>query len=564
MPVAVALSFPGGQFHATPWGHHVNEALPEWPPSPWRFLRALVAVWKRKLSKRLSLSAVEPVLSELAKSRPAFYLPPATLGHTRHYMPLGSTEESKRTKVFDAFVALAHDAEVVFHWPDANLTDEGKQTLSLLLSQLGYFGRAESWCAARLLDDHDVSRLNCSPGSAAGKESVRVLAADPETWNGWSFKDRKIVPPDPKWNLLAETADLHLERWSDPPGSRWVSYSRPTDCFAPRSAPRPVSPGDAKTDFIIARFVLDVAEGRRPLALVTETLPLAEEVRRQLGREYGRVVRSRNKGVEFAKDDPRLFSPILHGKDENGDPARSHDHAFYLPTDEDRDGRIDHITIFAAGRFSRDDVSALDRLRSLSFGKEGEAVGEGGESGKRRTTHRLLLIGLDSEKPSNVGQFRPSLVLESATPYIAFRHLKKNGRKRDSREFIPPEAIPEFMVHVFREDWDQRIDLKHQPKPVKIEYVQNPHDSSEKGGLGWRYRNLQFRRGRDRRGDDGYSRPFGAFRLTFSESVRGPICLGYASHFGMGMFRAVETEYHCAAGGHEWKVGVKDSPLGTG
>jgi CRISPR-associated protein Csb2 len=536
MPVAVALSFPGGQFHATPWGHHVNEALPEWPPSPWRFLCALVAVWKRKLSKRLSLPAVEPVLSELAKSRPAFYLPPATLGHTRHYMPLDSTEESKRTKVFDAFVSLAHDAEVVFHWPDANLTDDGKRTLSLLLSQLGYFGRAESWCAARLLADHDATRLNCSPGTAAGKESVRVLTADPETWNGWSFKDRKIVPPDPKWNLLAETADLHLERWSDPPGSRWVSYSRPADCFAPRPAPRPVSPGDAKTEFIVARFVLDVAEGRRPLPLVTETLPLAEEVRRQLGREYGRVVRGRSKGVEFAKDDPRLFSPIIHGKDEHGDPARSHDHAFYLTTDEDRDGRIDHVTIFAAGRFSRDDIAALDSLRSLSFGKEGEADGDSEESGKRRTTHRLLLVGLDSEKPSSGGQFRSALVWESATPYVAFRHLKRSGKKRDSREFTPPEAMPEFMAHVFSEDWDQRTDLKHLPKPERIEFVPDPLTT-----LGWRYRSLQFRRGRDRRGDDGYSRPFGAFRLTFPEPVNGPLTLGYACHFGMGMFRPTSS-----------------------
>src|SRR5207244_419852 len=128
-----------------------------------------------------------------------------------------------------------------------------------------------------------------------------------------------------------------------------------------------------KTDYIVARFVLDVAEGRRPLPLVTETLPLAEEVRRQLGREYVRVIRSRHKNLRIDKGDPRLLSPILQGKDENGDPARSHIHAFYLPTDEDRDGRIDHITVYAAGRFSRDDVSALDRLRSLSFGKEGEA-----------------------------------------------------------------------------------------------------------------------------------------------------------------------------------------------
>jgi CRISPR-associated protein Csb2 len=541
MSVSIALCFPSGQFHATPWGHHVNEALPEWPPSPWRFLRALVAVWKRKLSKRLDLAAVEPVLSELAKSRPSYYLPPATLGHTRHYMPLNSTDDRKRTKVFDAFVALANDAEVVFHWPDANLNSEATQTLRLLLSQFGYFGRAESWCAAQLLAEFDLTRLNCEPGSATGRESVRVLAADPETWNGWSFKDKKIVPPDPKWNLLAETADLHLERWSDPPGSKWVMYSRPTNCFSPRPAPRPDSPGDAKTDFIVARFVLDVAEGRRPLPLVIETLPLAEEVRRELGRKYGRVVRGRSKGVEFAQYDPRLFSPTFYGKDENGSPARSHQHAFYLPTDEDRDGRIDHITVFAAGRFSRDDILALDQLRSLSFGKQCEAVEERSESGKRLITHRLLLVGLDAEKPSSAAQFHSALVWESATPYIAFRHLKKSGKKRDGREFMPPEAMPEFMSHVFREDWSQRSDLKRLPRPEKVEYVRNPHDSLEKVDLGWRYRCLQFHRGRNRRGDDGYSRPFGAFRLSFPEPVQGPISLGYACHFGMGAFRPVKS-----------------------
>ncbi len=33
--LAIALRFPLGRFHATPWGRHVNEGAPEWPPSPW-------------------------------------------------------------------------------------------------------------------------------------------------------------------------------------------------------------------------------------------------------------------------------------------------------------------------------------------------------------------------------------------------------------------------------------------------------------------------------------------------------------------------------------------------
>ena|GEM_PF-6598726 len=45
--LALAFTFPGGRYHATLWNRHVNE---EWPPSPWRILRALIAVWHRKLS----------------------------------------------------------------------------------------------------------------------------------------------------------------------------------------------------------------------------------------------------------------------------------------------------------------------------------------------------------------------------------------------------------------------------------------------------------------------------------------------------------------------------------
>jgi CRISPR-associated protein Csb2 len=522
MPVSVALSFPAGRFHATPWGHHVNEGLTEWPPSPWRLLRALVAIWKRKLP-HLPVETVEGILAELAKSTPGFSLPPATLGHTRHYMPLDATDESKRTKVFDAFVSLAPDADVVFHWADVNLA-EGRATLALLLSQLGYFGRAESWCAARLLPEFDENRINCAPGTTAAKqESVRILTADPATWKSWSFTDKKIVRPDPPWNLLAETSDLHLERWSDPPGSKWVSYARHANCFAPRATPHIVSRGDSPTDFIVARYVLDVAEGRRPLPPVTETLPFAEAVRSAL---IG--LHHRHTGV---------YSAAFTGKDKDGQPLATHNHAFYLPTDEDRDGRIDHVTVYAAGRFSRDDVSALDRLRSLSFGKEGEVCGE---SGRRRTTHRLLLVGLDKKKPTDVvSVFGPeNRVWESATPYVAFRHVKRSGTKRDHQRFIPPEAMPAFMQQVFGEDWDQRSDLSL-PKP-HIEFVSDPL-KAQPAGLNWRYRSLQFRRARNRAGDDGYSRPFGVIRLIFLQAVAGPISLGYACHFGMGAFRALDS-----------------------
>ena len=45
MPTTLAFRFPLGRYHANPWDRAVNEGASEWPPSPWRILRALVATW---------------------------------------------------------------------------------------------------------------------------------------------------------------------------------------------------------------------------------------------------------------------------------------------------------------------------------------------------------------------------------------------------------------------------------------------------------------------------------------------------------------------------------------
>src|SRR5713226_2599290 len=97
-------------------------------------------------------------------------------GHTRHYMPWFKKGPDDKTLIFDAFVCLAPDAEVVFHWPDATLSPVGTQALARLLDLLGYFGRAESWASARLLANFDPASVNCRIGQNNGQfEPVRVL-----------------------------------------------------------------------------------------------------------------------------------------------------------------------------------------------------------------------------------------------------------------------------------------------------------------------------------------------------------------------------------------------------
>jgi CRISPR-associated protein Csb2 len=518
MPISLALRFPAGRFHATPWGHHVNEGLPEWPPSPWRLLRALVATWKRKFAHEpLVGNHMESLLATLAGEPPAFVLPPATLGHTRHFMPLDSTDPSQRTKVFDAFLAVDPHQDVVFHWASGSLPPEQHRALDLLLSQLGYFGRAESWCSARLLSEFDPDRINCRQENARPThEAVRVLVPDPEGWRSWSFKSKSRH--DPPWNLLAETADLHAEKWSDPPGSRWLTYARRSDCFTTKPiGRRPPTPPE-RTRYTVARFVVDVAEGRRPLPLLTAAVPFAEATRASLMGCYQRLLHKRKFGTTRRPYKEEFHSETFSGKLEGGGYLKSHGHAFYLPTAEERDGtRIDHLTIFAPVGFTRDEVAALDELRSLRF---------------KDADFRLLLAGLGTPQDFNCPLFTAADSWVSVTPFVAMRHPKKRGSKRDPLAFFDPEAMAAFLKGVLLENWSQRDDLQQRSQaPPEVEPILDPFTAGT-----MKFRPLQFHRGRNRLGDDGFTRPFGAFRLKFQAPFIGPVCLGYACHFGLGLF----------------------------
>ena len=126
---------------------------------------------------------MRPVLEVLA-APPEFSLPRATLGQTRHYMPLGLKSKKGRlvdnkTLVFDAFVCLDQASEVLVRWPDAELNAEQREFFGKLLNRLGYFGRAESWCEARLVTDEESAEAsaNCQPVNGRTLESGKETGA---------------------------------------------------------------------------------------------------------------------------------------------------------------------------------------------------------------------------------------------------------------------------------------------------------------------------------------------------------------------------------------------------
>jgi CRISPR-associated protein Csb2 len=352
----------------------------------------------------------------------------------------------------------------------------------------------KGWAQIDKTTGNMLSQMNCIPlnGSSIseGREPVRVLTPCPERWNQWDYT--RARRPDPPWNILAETADMHAERWSDPPGSCWVTYLRPANAFAVQ-ATRQQAQRRGKA-YLVARYALDGTV----LPLRQEALSLAELARRRLQGIYGK----RNGGRP---------SMIFSGKTPEGLPLRDHRHAFYLPTDEDGDGRLDHLTVYARGSvdseghdmgFEEAELRALDAFRQL------RQVGG-------KPDLRLVLLGVgdrhDWKDPSIFSRWQR---WRSHTPFVPPRHEKTRGRNRET----PLEQL--------------RSELQRQgfPEPVDVQPI--PRCELQGRSIRW----IEFRRERMfGRGSRGQGLGYG-FTIEFAEPVSGPICLGYACHFSMGLF----------------------------
>jgi CRISPR-associated protein Csb2 len=133
--LVIALSFPAGRFHANPWGRHVNEGVAEWPPSPYRLIRALFDAWKRRFPDWPS-SRVETIFRQLSSAPPAFRLPPATASHTRSFLDRNTGDAIEKTLIFDAFVVVDPTNSVLMAWDQVELSIEEQTDLQVLLASI--------------------------------------------------------------------------------------------------------------------------------------------------------------------------------------------------------------------------------------------------------------------------------------------------------------------------------------------------------------------------------------------------------------------------------------------
>ncbi|HXF83667.1 MAG TPA: type I-U CRISPR-associated protein Csb2 [bacterium] len=413
MATAVEIRFVASRFHATPWGHHVNEAALEWPPSPWRLLRAIAAGLMRSGADR---ETARRVLGPLLDP-PAYHLPEASAAHTRQYMPWEKTRgKTERVLVFDAFLATQNPVFAIWSGDVAD-----RDLLDRALRAVGYLGRSQSWAEFRIVDD--PPEPNCRPVAADARTSpmdevVRVLAADPDDARAFD-------------GLFARTDDVRERGLERPPGTRWVRYTRPRIVLDPprrRSGAR----GALQRTPTAAVYLVQSAA----LPPLTDALAVTELLRMSAMSWFGRL----HGGTA---------SSILSGKDAAGQPLEGHRHAFYLATDEDGDRRVDRLVVFAAAGLGPAEQEALASVREL-------------KPGRGRPEIHLHLLGFGDPARFRSPVFGRATLWRSHTPFLPIRHPKVRG----------PEGNRRILDHP-TEQLELELRRRGIPLPVRIRAVRS-------------------------------------------------------------------------------------------
>lgn len=378
MSTTIALRFPLRRFHATPWDRAVNEGATEWPPSPWRILRALVATWYTRWPD-LPAATLDALLDALADP-PCYRTPNAAAGHTRHYLPdleHRKGEQGHTDLTLDPFLSLAPGEQLLIRW-DATLGAEQRQVLAKLAELLPYLGRSESACEARLIEEEtEPDESWWRPGAG----QARLLA---------------VTRPVTRAALEVTTTEVRRHRRTVPPGTRWVSYVAGDTATAamPRRA------NETATVTAIRFAVM----GRVPMK-ATHGMLLADRAHEKAGTVLRRA------GI------PETRRQEIMG---TGGAGTDHAHAHWiaLPGSQERGASVRNLIIWCRSGLCTDEVQALLSL--------GELSGRRGDYEVRGFPDIRLLF----QAAGSIEQVAPELCGRarrwcSRTPYLLVRHRKQ-------------------------------------------------------------------------------------------------------------------------------------------
>lgn len=518
MALIIEQRFPSGRFHATRWNQGAfGDAYGEWPPSPWRLLRALAARWfqyarengeskESEVEQRDAL--LRPLLAALTSSLPSFYLPSLTWrgAPLKQYQPtsIDWTDKSKAaagykkpqtTLLEDHYRAVPPDDPLFWCWENLpDLEPQQEQLLDQLLERMLYFGRAESYSRLRRVAAFPEGvEINCRLVDRDAGGMTPVLAHSP-------------AHPLDLASLLAATDDKELAGRSIPQSTNWFYAKLPR---------RPVI-----TTPVIHHTRQGGQMNHLQFAVGGRVFPPLRQWIKVTNRFRGRVLRNLIEEIapnaqsryDWLTPVQREQLALMIGKDGQGHPLRGHRHTFFLLW-PDENGLPTRLVAWRSTPFTEQEAEAMYTAteRPLAW-----------DDGVPEWTVRL--VPLPAETPLPSGLMGAARVWESATPFVppAERHrFRKNGRERAGESL-------ERLLHKMIQD-------EGKPIPDKVTIL-NGYEDAEWVTL-HQTRNRRMQKADTR---TPWVRPGFRARLEFPQPISAPLILGDSCHFGLGLFLPVE------------------------
>ena len=489
VPTQVALRFVTGKYHANGWDHALNEGISEWPPSPWRLLRALMSVWHTRCDD-IPEETIDDLLTGLATEPPEYLLPDARPSQTRHYMPnpdfLEGVKHSTSLQL-DPRLNLGDEAEVVIRWPNLTLPAGQRDALERLLRKLSYLGRAESRCEARLLsDEHSQHEKGWVRPSETG--NTQVLVPEP----GVTRKQLETSP-----------LEMRKARLRYPSGSRWVRYELPGEV---RNAPARREVNDLLRPTTV-RWRLEPTAPFR----VEDGILAAHGLR-------GRILGTKKENTDLREQGSGVEALAGHHGVFDDGPQHRHPHWLWLPTlgaDGELTGQVEDLVLWVPDGIPADTLSRLAGARYLPRWSNAP---KGYRSGAE--LHLQLMGPVDTVMHEYTSADATTWV--SVTPFLTDRFPKLNK---------PREEFAQKLV-------ERELGFRHPggTPPVRAKLLADWEDRDVVRFRRYRWNESMAQR---RRGM--------LLQLDFDEPLpKGPgerpepLVLGSLSHFGFGLFRPVE------------------------
>lgn len=502
MHLILEQKFPLGRFHATPWKvFPYDDPHGEWPPSPWRLVRAVLAR-SYQLDREIADSTAahaklrEDLVRAFATSQVEWHLsssswrgPGLRQYHPAEFkrVPASAKEPGmmayNTTKVLDNFWVTSRgtDAPVIWNFDGPDWTPSLLAHLDACLARMTYFGRAES-----------ITEIHRTDGAKLVGEQVKLLPRR----HGNAVPVLTLQLDATLAQLEANTDAPEVANTNIPPGARWMYAERPSrPQISSMKRPKP---------HLIPTSLIQFAVGSQVTPKYKDTAFITGRFRQRMLNCFTQNLTG-NPTAKWrdAPQDVREKALLLSGKDIHGKPAKGHHHTSY----------------FICG--TREAPSRLCVWREEPFtDAEQRAILDASNAplplNYRKDSWTLHLVPLDKLVPAPPGlDGTDHRKWRSLTPYVPPRHVHTSSGKEKPGCSVTEQLAKELESRGF--------DVNGLESAVESTGWTKIHGSKTEDG------------GRTNNDKLGYM-----VTLTFRESVKTPVSLGASSHFGLGLFIPVD------------------------